>query len=197
MPTRTDTDDRYFTDRFQAMPRDGYTAMFARMLDHPGIDVRTGTDFHDIDPADRGALTVYTGPIDAYFGHRFGALPYRSLTFAHETLPQRQFQPVGVVNYPDPDVPFTRITEYKHLTGQDHPMTAITREYPSDRGDPYYPIPCPENQALFRRYQTLADAEPNVIFAGRLGSYRYYNMDQVVAQALALHRRMMAVPVHA
>ena len=197
VPTRTDTDDRYFTDRFQAMPRDGYTAMFARMLDHPGIDVRTGTDFHDIDPADRGALTVYTGPIDAYFGHRFGALPYRSLTFAHETLPQRQFQPVGVVNYPDPDVPFTRITEYKHLTGQDHPMTAITREYPSDRGDPYYPIPCPENQTLFRRYQALADAEPNVIFAGRLGSYRYYNMDQVVAQALALHRRMMAVPVHA
>ncbi|SCY67983.1 UDP-galactopyranose mutase [Paracoccus tibetensis] len=193
VPTRLNTDDRYFTDRFQAMPRDGYTAMFARMLDHPLIEVRTGTDFHDLGPDDRGEMTVYTGPIDAYFGHRFGALPYRSLTFAHQTLPQRQFQPVGVVNYPAPDVPFTRITEYKHLTGQEHPMTALTYEYPADEGDPYYPIPRPENQALFRRYLALADAEKGVVFTGRLGSYRYYNMDQVVAQALALHRRLMQV----
>lgn len=197
VPTRLDTDDRYFTDRFQAMPQDGYTAMFARMLDHPLIEVRTGTDFDDLRQDERGELTVYTGPIDAFFGHRFGALPYRSLSFSHQTLPQRQFQPVGVVNYPAPDVPFTRVTEYKHLTGQDHPMTAITYEYPADEGDPYYPIPRPENQALFRRYLALADAEPRVVFTGRLGSYRYYNMDQVVAQSLALYRRLTRAAVDA
>ncbi|WP_306754169.1 UDP-galactopyranose mutase [Paracoccus actinidiae] len=190
VPTRTNTDDRYFTDKHQAMPRDGYTRMFERMLDHPRIELALGTDFHDLEPADRGALTVYTGPIDAYFGHRFGTLPYRSLQFRHETLDQAQFQPVGVVNFPAEDVPYTRITEYKHLTGQKHARTSISHEYPSDEGDPYYPIPRPENHDLFRRYDALAAAEPNVIFAGRLGSYRYYNMDQVVGQALAIHRRL-------
>ena len=192
VPTRTTTDDRYFTDRHQAMPKDGYTRMFERMLDHPNIEIALGTDFHDLKPADRGALTVYTGPIDAYFGHRFGRLPYRSLRFRHETLDQAWFQPVGVVNFPAEDVPHTRITEYKHLTGQEHARTSISYEYPSAEGDPYYPIPRPENQALFRRYDALAAAEPNVIFAGRLGSYRYYNMDQVVGQALAIHRRLTA-----
>lgn len=190
VPTRTSDDDRYFTDSFQAMPLDGYTRMFERMLDHPRIDLALGQDFHDLPAADRGPLTVYTGPIDAYFGHRFGPLPYRSLTFRHETLNQRRFQEVGVVNYPAEDVPWTRITEYKHLTGQVHPQTSITYEIPSATGDPYYPIPRPENQALFKRYEALADAEPGVIFAGRLGSYRYYNMDQVVGQALSLHRRL-------
>ena len=190
VPTRTNTDDRYFTDKHQAMPRDGYTRMFERILDHPGIELALGTDFHDLAPADKGELVVYTGPIDAYFEHRFGTLPYRSLRFRHETLDQAQFQPVGVVNYPAENVPYTRITEYKHLTGQAHARTSISYEYPSAEGDPYYPIPRPENQALFRRYDALAAAEPNVIFAGRLGSYRYYNMDQVVGQALAIHRRL-------
>lgn len=192
VPTRTNTDDRYFTDKFQAMPREGFTRMFERMLDHPRIDIALSTDFHDLKGADRGALTVYTGPIDAYFGHRFGHLPYRSLNFRHETLAQRKLQPVAVVNYPAEDVPWTRITEYKHLTGQVHPMTSITYEYPSAEGEPYYPIPRPENQELFRRYDDLARAERGVIFAGRLGSYRYYNMDQVVGQALAMHRRLAA-----
>ena len=172
------------------MPRDGFTRMFERMLDHPGIDLALGCDFHDLAPEDRAPLSVYTGPIDAYFGHRFGALPYRSLRFRHETLDQRQFQPVAVVNFPSEQVPYTRITEYKHLTGQEHARTSISYEYPTSEGDPYYPIPRPENQALFRRYEALADAEPDVIFAGRLGTYRYYNMDQVVAQALTLHRRL-------
>lgn len=192
VPTRHSTDDRYFTDSFQAMPRDGYTRMFERMLDHPNIDIALATDFHDLGVADRGPLTVYTGPIDAYFGHRFGPLPYRSLSFKHETLPVRRHQAVGVVNYPAEDVPYTRITEYKHLTGQVHPMTSITTEYPSADGDPYYPIPRPENQALFRRYDELAAQETGVIFAGRLASYRYYNMDQVVGQALAIYRRLAA-----
>ena len=192
VPTRTNTDDRYFTDRFQAMPREGYTRMFERMLDHPRIDIALSTDFHQLAARDRGPLTIYTGPIDAYFGHRYGHLPYRSLRFRHETLPQRCVLPVGVVNFPSEEVPYTRITEYKHLTGQVHPMSSISYEYPAAEGDPYYPIPRPENQALFRRYEALAAAEPSVVFAGRLGSYRYYNMDQVVGQALALHKRLAA-----
>lgn len=190
VPTRTNTDDRYFTDRFQSMPREGYTRMFERMLDHPNIDLALGQDFADLAAEDRGQLTVYTGPIDSYFGQRYGALPYRSLKFVHETLPQRRVLPVGVVNFPEEKVPYTRITEYKHLTGQVHPQSSISYEYPSAKGDPYYPIPRPENQDLFRRYEALARAERNVIFAGRLGSYRYYNMDQVVGQALAIHRRL-------
>ena len=190
VPTRTSTDDRYFTDRHQAMPALGYTAMFANMLDHPNITVETGVDFADCDV--RVGHTVFTGPIDEYFGHRFGALPYRSLRFGHETHEVEQFQPVAVVNYPAPDVPYTRVTEYKHLTGQVVPRrTSITYEFPSAEGDPYYPIPRPENQALFRRYEALADALPDVSFVGRLATYRYYNMDQVVGQALATYRRLV------
>ena len=190
VPTRTSDDDRYFGDSFQAMPAEGYTRMFERMLDHPLIDLALGQDFHDLPEGDLAPLTVYTGPIDGFFGCRFGALPYRSLTFRHETHDTRRFQPVGVVNYPSEDVPHTRITEYKHLTGQVHPRTSISYEIPSATGDPYYPIPRPENQALLRRYEALARERDDVIFAGRLGSYRYYNMDQVVGQALALHRRL-------
>ena len=188
VPTRTNTDDRYFLDKHQAMPADGYTAMFEAMLDHPNITVETGVDFADCDvTADH---TVYTGPIDEYFDHRYGALPYRSLAFRHETLPVEQFQPVAVVNYPAPDIPYTRITEYKQLTGQRAAMTSISYEYPQAEGDPYYPIPRAENQALYRRYEALADALPDVSFVGRLGTYRYYNMDQVVGQALATYRRL-------
>lgn len=189
VPVRTDSDDRYFTDSFQAMPADGYTALFERLLDHPRITVLTGVDFADV--RDRIAFDrlVYTGPIDEYFGHVHGRLPYRSLRFRHETHDVERFQPVGVVNYPDEAVPYTRITEYKHLTGQAAPVTSISYEYPSAEGDPYYPVPRPENQALFKRYEAMADARPDVIFVGRLATYRYYNMDQVVAQALATYRR--------
>ena len=188
VPTRTDTDDRYFLDKHQAMPADGYTAMFAAMLDHPNITVETGVNFADCDVlADH---TVYTGPIDEYFDCRFGKLPYRSLRFQHETHDVERFQPVAVVNYPDPDVPYTRITEYKQLTGQQAARTSISYEFPQAEGDPYYPIPRPENQALYRRYEALADALPDVSFVGRLATYRYYNMDQVVGQALATYRRL-------
>jgi UDP-galactopyranose mutase len=133
---------------------------------------------------------IYTGPIDEYFDFRFGKLPYRSLKFDHRTLEQEWHQPVAVVNYPDPDVPYTRISEYKHLTGQQAPVTTITYEYPSAEGDPYYPIPRPENQELFKKYEALADATDDVTFVGRLATYRYYNMDQIVGQALATFRRM-------
>jgi len=188
VPTRTDTDDRYFTDRHQAMPLHGYTAMFEAMLDQPNITVQTGVDFADCDV--RADHTVFTGPVDEYFGHRFGRLPYRSLEFRHETHDVARYQPVAVVNYPSPDTPFTRITEYKHLTGQQSPRTSISHEIPRGEGDPYYPVPRPENQALYRRYAALADALPDVSFVGRLATYRYYNMDQVVGQALATYRRL-------
>ena len=190
VPTRTNTDDRYFTDAFQAMPLDGYTRMFENMLDHDNIRIETGVDHRDVDSEVLRDRTVFTGPIDEYFGHRYGPLPYRSLRFRHETLDRPQFQPVATVNYPDEATPWTRITEYKHLTGQDHPKTSVTYEYPAAEGDPYYPIPREENQALFKRYEALARAQPNVSFVGRLATYRYYNMDQVVGQALAAFRRL-------
>jgi UDP-galactopyranose mutase len=192
IPTRTNTDDRYFTDTFQAMPLHGYTAMFEKMLDHPLIDVRTGVDFRELKDSwkELADHLVYTGPIDEYFDHCFGKLPYRSLKFDHQTLDAEQHQEVAVVNYPDPNVPYTRISEYKHLTGQKHPRTTITYEFPSAEGDPYYPIPRPENQELFKKYEALADSTEDVTFVGRLATYRYYNMDQIVGQALATFRRM-------
>ena len=190
VPARTNEDDRYFTDKFQAMPTEGYTKLFERLLSHPRIEVRTGVDFHDVrDDLDFGQL-VYTGPIDAYFGQRFGALPYRSLRFEFETLPVEQYQPTGTVNYPDEHVPYTRISEFKHLTGQSGDATTIVREFPQATGDPYYPIPRPENRALYERYLGLAAATPDVHFVGRLGTYKYYNMDQVVGQALAWFRKV-------
>lgn len=184
IPVRTGTDDRYFTDRFQAMPRDGYTVMFRNMLDHPLIRVETGVDFESIRHGLRVRHLVYTGPIDAYFGYCHGRLPYRSLRFEHEHLPNTaRFQPVGTVNYPN-DHAYTRITEFRHLTGQEHTGTSIMREYPQAEGDPYYPVPSEENEVLFRRYEALALQEENVTFVGRLAQYRYYNMDQVVGAAL-------------
>jgi UDP-galactopyranose mutase len=190
IPTRTNTDDRYFSDTHQAMPLHGYTRMFENMLDHPLIEVRTGVDFRDVRDEVEADHIIYTGPIDEYFDFRFGKLPYRSLKFDHQTLEEERHQPVAVVNYPSPDVPYTRISEYKHLTGQESPVTTITYEYPSAEGDPYYPIPRPENQELFKKYEALADRTEGVTFVGRLATYRYYNMDQIVGQALATFRRM-------
>ena len=193
VPTRTDTDDRYFTDTFQAMPLDGYTRMFERMLDHPNIEVRTGVEFRDVMAEVAFDQLVFTGPIDEYFGFRHGRLPYRSLRFHHETLDQPNAQPVATINFPDEATPYTRVTEYKHLTGQAHGSTSLTWEYPSAQGDPYYPIPRPENQALYKQYEALAAAETDVSFVGRLATYRYYNMDQVVGQALATYRKLSSL----
>lgn len=193
VPTRTSTDDRYFLDTYQAMPADGFTAMFETMLDHPNITLELGVDFEELRNEGLAPKLIFTGPIDAFYGHRFGALPYRSLRFQHETLDKRRFQPVAVVNYPLETVPYTRVTEYKYLTGQVHPKTSISYEFACAEGDPYYPIPRPENQALFKQYEALARAERDVTFVGRLGTYRYYNMDQVVGQALATHRRLVDV----
>ena len=185
IPTRTNTDDRYFTDTYQAMPLHGYTAMFENMLNHPNITVKLSTDYKDLlaQGVEYDHL-IYTGCIDEFYDYKFGKLPYRSLRFEHQHLENtEQYQSVGTINYPN-DFEFTRITEFKHLTGQQHPATSIVREYPTAEGDPYYPIPRDENEALFRKYKSLADCEKNVTFVGRLAEYRYYNMDQVVGAAL-------------
>ena len=190
IPTRTSEDDRYFLDTFQAMPLDGYTRMFERMLDHENITVMVDTDFKKLRRDGLANHIIFTGPIDEYFDFRLGRLPYRSLRFQYETHDVRRKFPVGVINFPSEDVPYTRVTEYKYLTGQIHPMTSISYEFACADGDPYYPIPRPENQALYKKYEALARDEQNVTFVGRLGTYKYYNMDQVVGQALAAHRRL-------
>jgi UDP-galactopyranose mutase len=190
VPARFNEDDRYFTDKFQCMPAQGYTAMFERMLAHENIDVRVGLDYNDaVGEVSFGHL-IFTGRIDDYFGRRYGELPYRSLKFERVTLDRDAFQPVGTVNYPSESTPYTRITEFKHLTGQTHDKTTVTYEYPCAEGEPYYPVPRSENQALFKRYEMLAMNTPDVTFVGRLATYRYYNMDQVVGQALSIYRRL-------
>jgi UDP-galactopyranose mutase len=192
LPTRTDLDDRYFLDDFQGLPAAGYTRMFERMLDHDNISIQLGVDYADIVREYNFAHVVYTGAIDAFYQYRFGKLPYRSVRFLHETYDQPRRQPNGVINYPSLSLPYTRITEHKCLTGQSHPRTTITYEYPQAEGDPFYPVLTPESIALCKRYQALAAEETRVDFIGRLGTFRYYNMDQVVGQALAMARRLKA-----
>ncbi len=189
IPVRHDREDRYFTDTYQAMPLHGYTRLFERMLDHPDISVRTGVAYDEVQAEVGAPHLVWTGPIDEFFGFSEGRLPYRSLRFVHETRDVETLQPVGTVNYPQ-DQDYTRITEYKHLTGQTHPRTSITFEYPAAEGEPYYPVPQAESRATYKRYQALADALPDVWFVGRLATYRYYNMDQIVAQSLATFARI-------
>jgi UDP-galactopyranose mutase len=192
IPVRANDDDRYFTDSFQQMPADGYTAMFERMLDHPNITVRTGVEYVEVEDRYAGIPLVWTGPIDAFFGYRYGQLPYRSLRFEHEvraTPDGRLVQPTGTVNYPNERIPYTRVTEYRQLTGQVAETSTLAYEFPSAEGDPYYPIPRPENRELYHRYEQLADATPDVLFVGRLARYQYLNMDQVVAGALAAVER--------
>jgi UDP-galactopyranose mutase len=190
VPTRTNRDDRYFTDTYQAMPLHGYTRLFERMLDHPGITIVLGTDYRELADIVPHRELVYTGPIDEYFGSCHGTLPYRSLDFRFETYDEPRRQPAAVVNYPNEHA-YTRATEFKYLTGQEHPKTTLVYEHPTAEGDPYYPIPRPENAELYKRYKALADATPGVHFVGRLACYRYYNMDQVVAQALVTAKRIL------
>ncbi len=189
VPTRTNRDDRYFSDTFQAMPLHGYTRMFQNMLRSPHIKVMLNTDYREVRDFIPHRHLIYTGPVDAFFDFRYGKLPYRSLEFRHETHDTGQLLPVGTVNHPN-DYAFTRVSEFKHITGQRHHQTSVVYEYPQAEGDPYYPVPRPENAELYKRYEALAEAEQDVTFVGRLATYRYYNMDQVVAQALATFRRL-------
>ncbi len=192
VPVRTNRDDRYFTDAYQAMPLHGFTRMFERMLAHPNIKILLNTNYREIEGSILYDEVVFTGPIDEYFDYRFGRLPYRSLAFTFETIEAERVQPVAVINYPNDNL-YTRVTEFKHLTGQVHPKSTRVYEYPQAEGDPYYPIPRPENAALYKKYQEMADATPGVHFVGRLGTYKYYNMDQVVAQALTAYSRIAGV----
>ncbi len=192
IPIRTNRDDRYLSEKFQALPKNGYTPMFEKMLSDPKIEVRLKTDYREAREQVQFKHLIYTGPIDEYYDHCFGHLPYRSLRFEPETLAQEFFQRVMQVNYPN-DHDFTRIVEMKHATGQKLPSTTIVREYPQDSGpgrEPYYPIPAPDAKALYQRYAERAAQEKNVSFIGRLATYRYYNMDQVVGMALAEFDRL-------
>jgi UDP-galactopyranose mutase len=189
IPIRTNRDPRYFEDVYQAMPLHGYTRLFERMLAHPNIKILLNTDYREVDGSIPFREMVYTGPVDEFFDFRFGKLPYRSLRFEFETRPGGLQQPVAVVNYPNQHL-YTRVTEFRHLTGQEHARSTMVYEYPQAEGDPYYPVPRPENAELYRRYRALADSTRHVHFVGRLATYRYYNMDQVVAQALTLYNRI-------
>jgi UDP-galactopyranose mutase len=191
IPVRLNRDDRYYSDMYQAMPLQGFTRMFENMLDHPNIKIVLNTDYRDVLDSVRYRELVYTGPVDEFFDYRFGRLPYRSLKFRHQTLNQERLQPVAVINYPN-DHEYTRVTEFKHLTGQAHAKTSVVYEYPCDGGDPYYPIPRAENAALYKQYEALAARNAEIHFSGRLATYKYYNMDQVVAQALTLCSKLSA-----
>jgi UDP-galactopyranose mutase len=185
---RTNRDDRYFTDTYQVMPQRGYTRMFERMLTHPNIKILLNTDYHEIEGVIPFREMIFTGPIDEFFDYQHGKLPYRSLDFKFVTHDRALFQDAPVINYPNENA-YTRVTEFKYLTGQEHPKTTLVYEYPKAEGDPYYPIPRAENQQIYRKYQALAAQTQGVHFLGRLGTYKYYNMDQCAAQALTYYRK--------
>lgn len=194
VPVRTNRDNRYFTDTFQVMPLHGYTKMFENMLSHPNIKVMLNTDYREIADVVPYKNLIYTGPIDEYFNFCYGKLPYRSIEFKFETLDMEKFQATGTINYPN-DYAYTRITEFKYLTGQQHRKTSIVYEFPTAEGDPYYPIPRPENAEIYKKYESLAATMTNTYFTGRLATYKYYNMDQVVAQSLTLFKKLAQRPV--
>jgi UDP-galactopyranose mutase len=191
IPVRTNRDDRYFTDEYQAMPRRGFTRLFENLLDHPNISILLNTDYREIADEIPYRKMIYSGPIDEFFDLRFGKLPYRSLQFRHETHDRARFQSAAVINYPN-EHDYTRITEFKYLTGQEHRQTSVVYEFPKATGDPYYPIPQAANAAIYKQYRALAEATPDVRFVGRLATYRYYNMDQVIAQALTVYKKIAA-----
>jgi UDP-galactopyranose mutase len=182
LPVRLNTDDRYFEDRYQAIPLHGYSQMFSSMVAHQNIHIELEVSFKDI-PEQNYDQLIYTGPIDEYFGFMYGSLPYRSLRFEFETYQAENVQVVGQVNFPN-EHDYTRITEFKHITGQKHAYTTIAKEFPIENGEPYYPIPQEESSALYELYRTAAEKLFKVHFAGRLATYQYFNMDQVVAHAL-------------
>jgi UDP-galactopyranose mutase len=193
VPVRISRDDRYFQDTYQAMPAQGYSAMFARILAHPKIHLSTSTDYKSLPRT--AANVIFTGPIDEFFDYRFGALPYRSLRFHFYSRDAEQMQPVGTVNYPNEHA-YTRITEFKHLTGQSAPGTVLVEEYPQayepGKNEPYYPIPTSDTAEKLKPYQNAARSlDGKVWFAGRLGDYAYYNMDQACGRALALFEKQI------
>lgn len=185
IPHRVDDDDRYFGDVYQFMPSNGYTALFNKLIEHNQISLQLDTDYFEFRGKHTWLHEIYTGPIDKYFNFEYGKLPYRSLRFEHEHLSNTvSYQQVGTVNFPN-DFEYTRITEFKKITGQEHSGTSIVKEYSKADGDPFYPIPTEANQELYKKYRDLAEAEKGVSFIGRLAEYKYYNMDQAVGSAIA------------
>lgn len=186
IPFRYNEDCRYFTDKYQYMPIAGYTKMFEKMLAHKNIDVELGAEFKNLGDTTKYKNIIFTGPIDYFFDFIYGKLQYRSIRFEFEHLDQPEYQPVAQVNYVSDEVPFTRVIEHKHLTGQIAPDTTITREYPDFNGEPFYPVPNEKNRLLYLKYKEKALSLHNVFFCGRLAEYQYYNMDQVTANTLSI-----------
>lgn len=186
IPVRTNDDCRYFTDKYQYMPKDGYTKMFEKMLNHKNIEIVLNIDYKKIINDIEFNKIIYTGPIDYFFDYAYGKLPYRSIKFEWENYKQEFFQDVAVVNYVEENKKYTRITEYKHLTGQISSFTSISKEFAQEDGDPYYPIPNKINQSIYKNYKSEIQKLKNVIFLGRLAEYLYYNMDQIVIKSLNL-----------
>ena len=190
IPFRTNHDDRYFSDVYQALPKKGYTELFRNMLDHPNIEVVLNIDYFDISDQIEGYEKLfYTGPIDRFFDFKHSLedkLEYRSINFVSETVEQPFYQENSVVNYPGEEVEFTRIIEYKHFGNQQSQKTTVVREFTTDEGEPYYPVPNPKNQQIYERYKTEADKLVDIHFVGRLANYKYFNMDQAFKNALDL-----------
>jgi UDP-galactopyranose mutase len=196
IPVRTNFDGRYFSDIHQGLPSEGYTPLFEKMFDHPNITVKLNTDFFDVkETLGEYEKLFYTGQIDQYFGYRhedLGKLEYRSIKFVEETHDKEFYQEGPVINYPGLEEKFTRIVEYKHITKQEHPKTTISKEYSTDEGEPYYPVPNPRNRAIYESYRKEAEAleKDGVYFVGRLANYKYFNMDQAFKNALDLYAKL-------
>jgi len=191
IPVRNNRDSRYFSDPHQALPKNGYTAIFEKMMDNPLITLKTNTDFFEVRERLRCGKIYYTGPIDRYFADLgWNKLEYRSLDFGRQVIKNIDFfQPKGVVNHPNATTNYTRIVEYKHFLNQTSDHTILFFEYSKDDGEPYYPVPNPENENLFKKYKVMADMEHGVTFAGRLANYKYFNMDQTIENALSLFEK--------
>lgn len=196
IPVRTNYDDRYFSDKHQALPKGGYTKIFEQMLDHPNITVLLDTDYFEVKDKYKGYEKLfYTGPVDRFFGFQeqlLEKLEYRSINFVTEHLDQEYFQENSVVNYPGEEVDFTRIVEYKHFGNQKSDKTTIVREFTVDEGEPYYPVPNEKNQLIYEKYKVKADALEDIYFVGRLANYKYFNMDQAFKNALDLFAELEA-----
>lgn len=193
IPIRWNDDTRYFTDKYQGIPKDGYTSMVKNILDNKNIHIELEKDFFSYKKTDECKYIIYTGPIDKYFNNTYGKLNYRSIHFEHRKLGNNKFfQKVGTVNYPN-DFAYTRITEFKHLTGQKSEKTSIVYEFPTRDGDPYYPVINNKNITINKKYNQLKEKQNNTFFIGRLAQYKYLNMDQVVREALDISKKIIEI----
>jgi len=190
IPVRTNTDDRYFSDKYQALPLGGYTQLFENLLSHPNIEVRLNTDYFDVKETIGGFEQIfYTGPIDRFFSFKHSVehkLEYRSINFVSETVNKEFFQENSVINYPGMEVDFTRIVEYKHFGNQKSEKTTIVKEYTTNEGEPYYPVLNDRNREIYNKYKLEAEKHPQIHFVGRLANYKYFNMDEAFKNALDL-----------